>query len=87
MVKLTLDNGTVEKLRETSQLFDEKGKLLGMFLTAEESYQWLQKTMAYDFEHESKADAKRDYELNGGCTSEEGRQLLEAIRRNWEARQ
>lgn len=89
MGKLVLDPASAEKLKgakERTELFDENGRFVGMFYTAEEAMRLLCAEAEWEFNHMTTEECRRDVELNGVCSAEEVRQTLRDIRKAWESR-
>ena len=77
MTTVRVDDSVAGQLTGPAAIVDDAGKCLGFFLTREEFRERLLKTMAYDWEHETREEAMADIAKNGTYTSEEATAILE----------
>lgn len=87
MTRVTLDAATRAKLTQRTELFDENGRLVGLFLTPEEYFQLVCAEAQHDFDHTTRDECLRDIQENGGVPAEEVRKMFAENRRRWEERQ
>lgn len=86
MTRLTLDASLTAKLTEQTALFDESGRMVGLFITPEEAFRFVCMEAEHDFDHTTSEECRRDIERDGGVPAEEVRKMFAENRRRWEAR-
>ena len=86
MTRLTLDATTSAKLTEQTALFDEGGRMVGMFLTPEQAFRFVCMEAQHDFDTTSSEECRREIEEQGGVPAEEVMRVLRADREAWRAK-
>jgi hypothetical protein len=86
MTRLTLDAATTAKLTEQAAIFDESGRMVGLFLTPEAAFRFVCMEAQHDFDHTTTEQCRREVAEQGTVSAEEVRKMFAENRRRSEAR-
>jgi GTP-sensing pleiotropic transcriptional regulator CodY len=77
MVVVKVDNTVAELFTVSAAIVNEAGVCIGFFVPPGEFRDRLFKSMAYEWEHETREEAMADIAMNGTLSSDEGTAILE----------
>ncbi len=87
MTRVTLDAATLAKLTRQTALFDENGRMVGLFLTPEEAFQYVCMEAQRDFDTTTTEQCRKEVAEQGAVPADEVMRILREDLQAWRNRQ